>query len=104
LKEAGEENMKYRTKVDIPANDVIIKKGSVIDLDSDGVYLYFVGDECVMFWEHELVESHPEFFEPIQEPRWTDEDMRDYALFDQSQGFQSTLISLEKFKKWKGLS
>ena len=96
--------MKYRTKVDIPANDVIIKNGSVIDLDTDGVYLYFVGDECVMFWEAKLVESHPEFFEPIQEPRWTDDDMVVFASFSSIQPTSTGRYSdLEKFKHARGI-
>ena len=97
--------MKYRTKVDIPGYSETIPKGSTLTENRlDARYVYTDGKFNTVFFHEDYVKTHPEFFEPIQEPRWTDEDMRDYALFDQSQGLQSTLISLEKFKKWKGLS
>ena len=94
--------MKYRTKVDIPLSQRIIKSGAILE-NIHGVYSFKWEGKTIGAWYADIVELHPEFFEPIQEPRWTDDDMIDFGTFGFRRQQERWPESLIEFKKMRGL-
>ena len=92
--------MRYKVIKDTATTNAIIPAGSTLALDAAGKCYDMVGStKSGTYFAKDLVESTPEFFEPIQESRWTDGDMISFArlcIYGSSGSLAGTLAEFKK--------
>lgn len=96
--------MKYKTKVDLLGYNFVLQAGAISDEAKVSNRYWFVNATHSIRFEKKFVESHPEFFEPVQEPWATDEDMKEFArTCCSSNHFQTISQDLRNFKFTRGI-